>query len=170
MPGHGDGTPPITEKPAKPVSRLLGLGTPVSGTRSWPEHLSALDLGTIQFLSETRRMPLSKLSRNRRDEIIRLVGSLHNTDGLPIQDTAHRLGRSQSFLWNLCRALAIPTRTIDEANKLSAPTRSKYPRTPFSGSAIQRVYLKGFSMGDLNVAKVGDISLFISTTTTHPAF
>ncbi len=32
------------------------------------------------------------------------------------------------------------------------------------------MYLKGFSMGDLNVRKASEISLFVSTTTTHPAF
>ena len=40
----------------------------------------------------------------------------------------------------------------------------------FDGGAPDKAYLQGFSRGDLNVARVSDVSLFVSTTTTHPAF
>jgi hypothetical protein len=40
----------------------------------------------------------------------------------------------------------------------------------FNGSSLDQAYLRGFSRGDLNVAKASEVSLFVSTTTTHPAF
>jgi len=41
---------------------------------------------------------------------------------------------------------------------------------PFTGSNLDRAYMRGFARGDLNVARTSEVSLFVSTTTTHPAF
>lgn len=105
-----------------------------------------------------------------RDEIAEGITSLHMIRGLPILGIAQRLDKSQSFLWRICRNLGIETRPLSEANRISAPSRSKHAKSLFRGTDLKKAYLIGFSRGDLNIAEASTISLFVSTTTTHPAF
>ena len=80
------------------------------------------------------------------------------------------VGRSQGFLWNLCKNLGIKVRTPGEANTLSAPTRTKRPRSPFIGVLAEKLYYRGFADGDLTVQRVSRIAIMASSTTTHEAF
>lgn len=152
-------------KNADASANLSAENTQASG---WPP-LTERELRVIRLLSVKGRLPFSDLEK-QRTEIAETIATLHKTRGLPMLGISQRLGKSQSFLWRICRALEIETRTIGEANRLSAPSRSKHPRTSFGGTELEMAYLRGFSKGDLNVAKVSEVSLFVSTTTTHRAF
>jgi hypothetical protein len=133
-------------------------------------QLSVSEQRAIELLKKKDKLYLSDLSDVQRQELANAIDSLHNSKGLSILGIAECVGKSQSFMWRICHCLGIPTRTIEQANRLSGPTRSKHLRASFSGSENDRVYMKGFSMGDLNAAKASEISLFVSTTTTHPSF
>lgn len=136
----------------------------------WPFVPTATERRVIDLLGSSEKLHLSTMPDTVLIDITDGIKSLHWDRGLPILGIASRLGKSQSFLWRLCRILSVPTRGIPEANRLSAPSRRLHQMSPFAGSDLDRAYLRGFSRGDLNVARPTEVSLFVSTTTTHPAF
>lgn len=95
---------------------------------------------------------------------------LHHTSRISILEISKRLGRSQSFLWSLCNNLALPMRTVCEANQFSARLRTKRVKTSIGGSTDERSYLQGFAHGDLDVRRASSIAIVASSTSTHRAF
>jgi hypothetical protein len=80
------------------------------------------------------------------------------------------IGCSYTKVWGLCRALGVPTRGRAEADRNSAPERSKRAKRPFDGTDEEKAYILGFCQGDLNARQVSSLAIFVSSTTTHPAF
>ncbi len=99
-----------------------------------------------------------------------MLDGLHNGKSISLHRISKEVGRSYFAIWGLCRALEIHTRTVAEADTLSAESRSKHKRTPFDGSEEDRAYITGFANGDLTARQVSGTAIFVSATTTHPAF
>ncbi len=154
----------IRTKPA--IEPSVGDGRTVSR----PVPLSEPEQRVVQILGCRRRLYLSSLSEAQRRTVIDAIGSLHNSDGLSILEIAKRMGKSQPFLWNLCKHLEIPMRPVATANRVSAAFRSKHAKTPFRGSENERLYLMGFAHGDLDVRRVSELAIMASSTSTHPSF
>jgi len=105
-----------------------------------------------------------------KQDIKRTLERLYLAEKLSTTEIANELGRSQNLVWRICKKVGIELRTQDEGKALSAPLRIRTLRQPFSGSEVDRYYLKGFSEGDLDVRKPGKTAVMVSSTTTHPAF
>lgn len=85
-------------------------------------------------------------------------------------EIASRLHKSQSFVWQWLLRLGIKPRSPVDGGRLYAPKRTKNPRTPFGGSDEDKAYLQGFADGDLDVRRVSNLAIMVSSTTTHPDF
>ena len=141
-----------------------------SNLKVWPVRLPQSQLRVIRFLESKNNLNLRDLSGAERLDVAGTLNFLHNTSRISILEISKRLGRSQFFLWSLCRNLAIPTRSVSEANQLSATLRSKHVKVPFLGSMIEKMYLEGFAHGDLDVRRASSTAIVASSTSTHPSF
>ncbi|MDA4122241.1 MAG: hypothetical protein OK456_03560, partial [Thaumarchaeota archaeon] len=99
-----------------------------------------------------------------------MLDGLHNGKSISLHRISKEVGRSYTAIWGLCRALEIHTRTVAEADTLSAESRSKHKRTPFDGTEEDRAYMLGFKNGDITALQVSGTAVMVSSTTTHPAF
>jgi hypothetical protein len=129
-----------------------------------------IDRLVLDRISASKRLDFRWLDHSEKQDIKRTFEELYLTEKLSTTEIARELGKSQYFVWGTCKKLGIELRTRDEGKALSAPLRIRTLRRPFSGSAVDRYYLKGFSEGDLDVRKPSTTAVMISSTTTHPAF
>jgi len=128
------------------------------------------DTPTLNMITASRRIDLKRLNDSQRLDIKQALERLYLTEKLSTNEIAEELGKSQYFVWRVCKKLGLDLRTPNEGKALSAPSRIRTLREPFSGSVADRHYLKGFSAGDLDVRKPSTTAIMVSSTTTHPAF
>jgi hypothetical protein len=124
----------------------------------------------LALLAQTRRVDKRWLDDKEVQRIRRVLDRLHNLKMLSLLRISKEVGCSYTKVWGLCRALGVPTRGRAEADRNSAPERSKRPKRPFDGTDEEKAYILGFCQGDLNVRQVSSLAIFVSSTTTHPAF
>ena len=124
----------------------------------------------LNRITGSRRLDFRWLDDSEKLDIKRTFERLYLAERLSTTEIAEELGKSQNFVWRVCRKVGIELRTPNEGKALSAPLRIRTIRRPFSGSEVDRYYLKGFSEGDLHVRKPSTTAVMVSSTTTHPAF
>jgi len=125
---------------------------------------------TLNLIASSRRLDLKRLDDSQRLNIKQTFEKLYLTEKLSTTEIAEELGKSQYFVWRTCKKLGLELRTPNEGKALSAPSRIRTLRRPFSGTVADRYYLRGFTEGDLHVRKPSTTAVMVSSTTTHPAF
>ncbi|MDA4135834.1 MAG: LAGLIDADG family homing endonuclease [Thaumarchaeota archaeon] len=124
----------------------------------------------LTYLRNSKRVDLRWLSEEQKGKIKTVLDGLHNEKKISLLRVSKEVGRSYTAIWGLCRALNIHTRSVAEADKESAASRSKHKRTPFKGSPEDAAYMVGFKNGDLTAWQVSGTAVMVTSTTTHPAF
>src|SRR6266550_2819802 len=133
-------------------------------------EFSQEELEVLALLAQIRRVDKRWLDDRDKQKIRRVLDKLHNVKMLSLLRISKEIGCSYTKVWGLCRALGVPTRGRAEADRNSAPERSKRPKRPFDGTDEEKAYILGFCQGDLNARQVSSLAIFVSSTTTHPAF
>jgi hypothetical protein len=139
-------------------------------TASAPLQLTEDESEVLAFLRDTKRVDLRWLSDEQKLRIKTVLNRLHNEKKISLLRISKEVGRSYTAIWWLCRSLEIHTRTVAEADKESAASRSKHKRTPFAGSEEDGAYMLGFRNGDLTAWQVSGTAVMVTSSTTHPAF
>ena len=133
-------------------------------------EFSADERNVLAYLATKRRVDVRWLSEEDKLIIRNVLDELHNRKRLSLLRISKEVGKSYGKVWGLCRALELSTRNVAEADRNSAEERSKHKKTPFDRTEEEKAYILGFSAGDLTVQQVSSLALFVSSTTTHPAF
>lgn len=133
-----------------------------------------MDVGTdrsvLEIISAPKRLDFRWLENSEKQEVKRTFERLYLAEKLSTREIADELGRSQNFVWRMCKKVGISLRTPEEGGRLYAPKRTPNIRRPFDGTKLDRAYLQGFARGDLDFRRVSTLAIQVSTTTTHPDF
>ncbi|MBL7055682.1 hypothetical protein ISS07_02095 [Candidatus Woesearchaeota archaeon] len=83
---------------------------------------------------------------------------LYHVKKWPFSKIAHKFSCTPTIIFRRMKEFGIDVRTVSEANTI-------YAKNDFSGNLIEKAYLIGFRLGDLNVRQPGSLIQVKSSTT-----
>jgi len=143
---------------------------PEAGVEPLASEIGEEERDVLVFLRESKRVDIRWLGEEQKTNIRTVLDRLHNEKKMSLLRISKEVGRSYTAIWGLCRALQIRTRTVAEADRESAASRSKHKRVSFHGTEEERAYMLGLKNGDLTAWQVSGTAVMVTSTTTHPAF
>jgi len=142
----------------------------LAGSVTSARRVLATERVSLKRFRALKRIDFRWLLPEEITELRTLLQDLYIYQKLSTTEVADKLGKSQYATWYLFRRLRIPLRFREEGGRIYAPKRTPNVRRPFDGSLLDRAYLRGFALGDLDVRRESGLAIAVSSTTTHPAF